>query len=216
MPLDQLKRREFVTLIGSVAAWPITARAQRAKKPAQIGFLGTSSPSLEHHLVDAFRQKLRELGHIEGEDIVIEYRWADGQDDQLPSLAADLVRLKPDVIVTAGTPGTRAAQQATKTIPIVFASSGNPVYAGLVGSFARPGGNITGFTILGPELEGKRLEFLKKAVSGLSRVAVLWDAANFATTDYYQQAEAAAAALGVTLRPVVVSSEPMIWKMPSR
>jgi putative ABC transport system substrate-binding protein len=123
--------------------------------------LGISSPSLEPHYVEAFRQKLRELGHVDGESIVIEYRWAEGQDSRLPKLAAELVRLKPDVIVTTGTPGTLAAIQATKTIPIVMASSADPVASGLVSSLARPSGNVTGFTILGPALEGKRLELLQ-------------------------------------------------------
>src|SRR6516164_1068454 len=139
-----MRRRAFITLLGGAAAWPLVARAQQTGKVSRIGFLGPSSPALERHLVDAFRQKLRELGHVEGENLVIEYRWAEGQDEQLPSLAAELVRLKPDVIVTTGTPGALAARQATSTIPIVFASSGNPVGAGLAASFARPGGNITG------------------------------------------------------------------------
>jgi ABC-type uncharacterized transport system substrate-binding protein len=139
-------------------------------------------------------------GHIEGENIIIEYRWAEGRDDRLPNLAVDLVRLKPDVIVTTGTPGTLAAKQATHTIPIVFASSGNPVQGGLVASYARPGGNVTGFTILGPDLEGKRLEILKETVSGLSRIAVLWNPTNPGqTAGYYQQMRAAAEALGVTV-----------------
>ena len=161
-----MRRREFITLLGgAAAAWPLAALAQQTGKVSRIGFLGPSSPALERHLVDAFRQKLRELGHVEGENLVIEYRWAEGQDEQLPSLAAELVRLKPDVIVTTGTPGTLAARQATSTIPIVFASAGNPVGAGLAASFARPGGNITGFTIMA-ELEGKRLEILKRRFQG--------------------------------------------------
>jgi putative ABC transport system substrate-binding protein len=196
-----MKRREFITLLGgAAAAWPLAAHAQQAGKGSRIGYLGTSSPSLERLLVDAFRQKLRELGHIEGENINIEYRWAEGRDDRLPNLAVDLVRLKPDVIVTTGTPGTLAAKQATHTIPIVFASSGNPVQGGLVASYARPGGNVTGFTILGPDLEGKRLEILKETVSGLSRIAVLWNPTNPGqTAGYYQQMRAAAEALGVTV-----------------
>jgi putative ABC transport system substrate-binding protein len=178
----------------------MAVRAQQTGKASRIGYLGTSSLSLERHLVDAFRQKLRELGHVEGENIAIEYRWAEGRDDRLPGSAVELVRLQPDVIVTAGTPGTLAAKQATGTIPIVFASSGNPVLGGLVASYARPGGNITGFTILGPDLEGKRLELLKETVPGLSRVAVLWNPTNPGlTAGYYQQMRAAATALGVTV-----------------
>jgi putative tryptophan/tyrosine transport system substrate-binding protein len=198
-----IRRREFiVTLGGATAAWPLAVLAQQTGKVSRIGFLGISSPSLERHLVDAFRQRLRELGHVEGENIAIEYRWAEGQDDRLPSLAAELVRLKPDVIVTTGTPGTLAAKQATSTIPIVFASSGNPAEAGLAASIARLGGNVTGFTITA-ELEGKRLEILKEAVPGLSRVAVLWNPANPVVREFYQQTRSAATALGVTLQTVV-------------
>ena len=200
-----MKRREFITLLGGAAAavtWPVRARAQTGKT-SRIGFLGTSSPSLERHLVDAFRQKLRELGDVEGDKIAIEYRWAEGRDSRLPGLAAELVRLKPDVIVTTGTPGTLAAKTATSTIPIVFTSSGNPVTAGLVASFSRPGGNITGFTISGPEMEGKRVQLLKEVVPRLSRVAMLWNSANPAIMDFYQQTRAAAAALGFALQPNV-------------
>src|SRR5260370_25330104 len=162
-----MRRREFITLLGGAAAvWPLAARAQQSRK--RIGFLGTSSLSLERPLVDAFVESLRELGHVDGENIVIEYRWAEGQDNRLPNLAAELVRLGPDVIVTTGTPSTIAAKQATSTIPIVFASSGSPITAGLVASLARPGGNVTGFTLAGPELEGKRVQLLKEAVPGLS------------------------------------------------
>src|SRR5215831_17188290 len=120
-----MRRREFITLFGGAAACSFAARAQQPGKVSRIGFLGTSSPSLERHLVEAFLQRLRELGYVEGKTIAIEYRWAEGQDDRLPDLAADLARVKPDVIVTSGTPGTLAAKRATATIPIVFASSGN-------------------------------------------------------------------------------------------
>ena len=125
-----MKRREFITLLGGAAAWPVAARAQQ-EKVAHIGFLGTSSPSLERHLVDGFREKLRELGHIEGENIVIEYRWAEGQDGRLPDLAAELVRLQPNVIVTTGTPGALAAMQATKTIPSSWRHLAIPLVRGL-------------------------------------------------------------------------------------
>jgi putative ABC transport system substrate-binding protein len=199
-----MNRRELITLLGGAAvARPLAARAQQIGKIRRIGYLGSSSPSLERHLVDAFRQKLRELGHLEGENIAIEYRWAEGRDDRLPGLAAELARLQPDVIVTTGTPGTLAAKTATSTIPIVFASSGNPVSGGLVAGYARPGGNVTGFTVLGPELEGKRLQILREVVPGLSRIAVLWNPANPAVIDFYQQTQAAAAALGLVLQPVV-------------
>jgi putative ABC transport system substrate-binding protein len=201
MLFDQLKRREFITLVGGTAAWPLVARAQQSRK--RVGFLGTSSLRLERHLVDAFVQTMRELGNVEGENIAIEYRWAEGNDNRLPKLAADLVRLQPEVIVTTGTPGTIAAKQATRTIPIVFASSGNPISAGLVASLARPGGNVTGFTLSGAELEGKRLQLLKEAVPGLSRLALLWNSANPPVFEFYQLTKAAAAALGLTLQPAV-------------
>jgi len=197
-----MKRREFIWLLGgAAAAWPLAARAQQSRK--RIGFLGTSSLSLERPLVDAFVESLRELGHVDGENIVIEYRWAEGQDNRLPNLAAELVRLGPDVIVTTGTPSTIAAKQATSTIPIVFASSGSPITAGLVASLARPGGNVTGFTLSGAELEGKRVQLLKEAVPGLSRLAVVLNPANPPVFEFYQYTKAAAAALGLTLQPVV-------------
>jgi putative tryptophan/tyrosine transport system substrate-binding protein len=203
-----MRRRDFIKLIGGAAVpWPFTARAQQTRKVSRIGYLGTSSSNLERRVLDAFRQKLRELGQVEGENIAIDYRWAEGQDDEFPQLAAELVRLKPDVIVTTGTPGTLAAKQATGTIPIpiVFSSSGSPVNAGLIASYARPGGNVTGFTFTGPELEGKRLQILKDVVPGLSRVAVLWNAASMGV-EFYRQTEAAAAALSVILQPVVQAS----------
>ena len=197
-----MQRREFITLLGSAAVmWPFTAPAQQSRKVSRVGYLGTSSSSLEAHVLDAFRQKLRELGHVEGENVAIEYRWAEGQDDRLPELAVELVRLKPDVIVTRGTPGTLAAKQATNTIPIIFAGIGDPVNAGLVASYARPEGNVTGLTFTGPELEGKRLQILKEVVPGLSRVAALWNPVSMGG-EFYRQTQIAATALGVTLQPV--------------
>lgn len=198
-----MKRRKFITLLGAATAWPLAARAQQTGKMSRIGYLGSSSPSLEPHYVEAFRQKLRDLGYVEGENIAIEYRWAEGQDDRLPNLATELVRLKPDIIVTTGTPGALAAMQATKTIPIVMASSGDPVGLGLVASLVRPGGNVTGFTILGPELEGKRLEFLKQAVPDLARIAVLWNPSNPAIVLFFATMENAGRALRISLDPVV-------------
>jgi putative ABC transport system substrate-binding protein len=199
-----MNRRTFLCgLALGTLALPLAAEAQQAGKVYRIGYLGTSSPSLEPHYVEAFRQKLRDLGYIEGQNSVIEYRWAEGQDDRLPGLAAELVRLKADVIVTTGTPGTLAAKQATKTIPIVMASSGNPVQSGLVASLNRPGGNVTGLSIFAPELEGKRLELLKEAVPRLSRVALLWNPANPALTVIFQETQIAAQALRLTLQPVV-------------
>ena len=197
-----VRRRDFISLLGAAAAWPVCARAQTGKT-SRIGFLGPSSASQESHVVNAFRKQLSEMGHVEGSTFAIEFRWAEGRDSRLAALAAELVRLKPDVIVTTGTPGSLAAKRATTTIPIVFASSGNPVAAGLVPSFSRPGGNVTGFTISGPELEGKRVQLLKEVVPQLSRVAVVWNSANPAIFDFYQQTRAAGAALGFAVEPNV-------------
>ena len=199
-----MRRRDFISLLGgAVVGRPFAAQAQQTGKVSRIGYLGASSASLERRNLDAFRQTLRDLGHVEGDNITFEYRWAEGDDSRLPGLAVELVHLKVDVIVTLGTPGTLAAKQATNTIPIVCASFGNPVESGLVASYARPGGNVTGFVGSPPELETKRLQILKDVVPGLSRVAVMWNSANTAVVAYYRQVQAAAAALGVTLQPVV-------------
>jgi putative ABC transport system substrate-binding protein len=136
---------------------PPTEAQQRVRLP-RIGYLGTSSASLEPELVKAFQKGLRDLGYVEGQNIAIEYRWAEGNDHRLPDLVAELVRLKVDLILTAGTPGALAAKRATQTIPIVMAVTGDAVGAGLVSSLARPGGNLTGLTAMVPDLEGKRLE----------------------------------------------------------
>jgi putative ABC transport system substrate-binding protein len=203
-----IQRRDFITFIGgAAAAWPLAARAQQGKT-FRIGYLGVSSPSLEPHYVAAFREKLRELGRIDGENIAIEYRWAEGQDNRLPSLATELVDLHPDIIVTTGTPGALAAMQATKTIPIVMASSADPVAAGLVASLARPKENVTGFTILGPELEAKRLELLKQTVPSLAQVAILRNPNNPAVVSYFEATKTAAQTLQIALDPVAEVRQP--------
>jgi ABC-type uncharacterized transport system substrate-binding protein len=200
MQFDKLKRRDFIKLLGGAALLPPqVAHAQQTGKVSRIGYLGVSSSSLEPHYVEAFRQKLRDLGHVDGENIAIEYRWADGQDDRLPRLATELVHLNPDVIVTTGTPGALATMQATKAIPIIMASSADPVAAGLVASLARPGENVTGFTILGPELEAKRLELLKQAVPNVSHIAVLWNPSNPAIVSYFEATKSAAELLHISL-----------------
>src|SRR4029450_13640367 len=169
-----MNRRETIIVLVALGAVPLAAEAQQAAKGARIGYL-SSSLSASPHLRDAFLQGLRNLGYVEGRNVVIEYRDAEGKVEQLPALAADLVALKVDVIVVGGgTRPTLAAMQATRTIPIVFTGVGDPVESGLVTSLARPGGNVTGLSSLGPELVGKRLELLKQAVPGVSRVAVLF------------------------------------------
>ena len=197
-----MRRREFITLLGG-ASLPVGARAQAARV-ARIGLL--SSRSLEAPLLDAFRQGLNELGYIAGRNIVVEYRAADGKIERLPVLATELARLKVDVIVAGATPATRAAQQATTTIPIVGWAMGDPVGDGLVASLAAPGGNITGSTNLGPELVSKRLALLTELLPQMSRLGVLWHP-NFSqrtTSDMLNKIADAAATLGVHLQLVEV------------
>jgi putative ABC transport system substrate-binding protein len=163
-------------LVGLALGLVRIAEAQQPTKiPRIIGFLGTTSPSTIPARIEAFRQGLRELGYLEGKNIVIEYRWAEGKVDRLPALAAELVRLKVEVIVTGAPQATRSAKQATVTVPIVMAVDDDPVGSGFVSSLARPGGNITGLSSLSPELSGKQLELLKEVLPNLSRVAVLGD-----------------------------------------
>jgi putative ABC transport system substrate-binding protein len=174
------------------------AQAQQAKKIARIGFLSQDSGPTSRS--EAFREGLRELGYVEGKNIAIEYRYADGKLDQLPSLAAELVRLKVDIIVTQSTLDAYAARNVTSTIPIVMTASGDTVGTGLVASLARPGGNITGLTALSRELSGKRLELLKEAVQGLARVAVLWNAANPDKARDVEESQLQATKLGLEIQ----------------
>jgi putative ABC transport system substrate-binding protein len=168
-----MRRREFITLLGSAAAsWPLAARAQQPAKLPTIGFLGVIPASAQRTWTDAFVQRLRELGWIEGRTVVIEYRWAEGRTERYAEIAAEFVRLEIDVFVTTGA-AVPALKQATAVIPIVFAIDGDPVGRGLVASLARPGGNVTGLSIQVPELAGKRLGLLREVVPGLRRVAVV-------------------------------------------
>jgi putative ABC transport system substrate-binding protein len=204
MLLTSATLQALVAFACGLLAAPLAADAQQAGRTVTIGYLGNSSPSLESNFVEAFRKGLRQLGYVEGRNLIIRFAWAEGQQERHPVLARELVRLKPDVILTAGTPGTLAAKQATQSIPIVMAIAGDPVGAGLVSSLARPGGNVTGHSTLTPEVEGKRLELLKEAVAKLSRVAVLRNPANPFTPISWKATQAAAEALGVKLQPVEV------------
>src|SRR5712692_7602138 len=179
-----------------------TAAAQPAGKVPRVGYLitGSHSDPQRQRLFEAFRQGLRELGYVEGQNIAIESRWAEGKDDRLPALAADLVRSKVDIIVAQSGAATQAAQQATRTIPIVMSLSNDPVGSGLVASLARPGGNVTGLTIIAPDLAGKQFQLLKEVIPKLSRVALLTNPANPASAPFVREAEAAARALGVRLQ----------------
>ena len=198
-------RRAFIGTLAGVLAAPLAAGAQQPARVARIGFLVTGSlESPETRIsLNAFRQGLRERGYVEGQNIVIEYRSADGKIERLPGLAIELARLKVDLIIAGNTPMARAAQQATTTIPIVTSVMGDPVGDGLVASLARPGGNITGLTFLGPELVPKRLGLLKEALPRVSRVAALWHPGAFGertTTNMLKATEDAARTLGVQLQ----------------
>ena len=200
-----IDRRTFLAGTGAVLlAAPLAADAQQAEKIWRIGF-HSLNVAPNRHLQEAFREGLRDLGYVEGRNLVIEYRDAKGKSERLPALAAELVALKVDVIVTGGQAQALAAKQATRTLPIVFAQAADPVTSGLVTSLARPGGNITGLSNLSPELVGKCLEQLTQAVPGVSRVAVLWQPGVLGERtekDQLKGAEVAARTLGVRLQVV--------------
>ena len=192
-----MKRREFITLLGgAVATWPLAARAQQPGKLPTIGFLGSSTPSTFGPWVAAFMERLRELGWAEGRTIAIEYRWAEGHSERFAKIAAELVRLKVDVIVTTGT-SVLAAKQATAVIPIVFAVANDPVGTGVVASLARPGGNVTGLSLEAPDLAGKRVGLLREALPGLRRLAIMFNAGYSAAVLETDEIQAAARALGL-------------------
>jgi ABC-type uncharacterized transport system substrate-binding protein len=201
-----MKRREFITFFGGAAAvWPLTAQAQQAKVPV-VGFLDPTSSDAEADRLRAFRQGLKDSGYVEGENVAIEYRWAENQIDRLPELAADLVRRQVAVIATRST-GVFAAKSATSTIPIVFAISEDPVRLGLVSSLARPGGNLTGVNFFSTEVAAKRLELLRELVPGVARVAVLVNPANAMRAEAtVKDVQAAAGAMGLKAIQVVRAS----------
>jgi ABC-type uncharacterized transport system substrate-binding protein len=195
------------TLCAMLFALCFSVEAQQAKKIPQIGFLSRRSaptPSNPYPSADAFLQGLRDLGYFEGKNIRIEYRYAAGREDRLPALATELVQLKVDVLVSATLPGIRAAKQATKTVPIVMVTPADPVATGLIESLARPGGNITGVTRLTRDLSGKRLELLKEAVPGISRVGVLGDESAPSTATALKDYETVGRALKVQIQSLQV------------
>jgi putative ABC transport system substrate-binding protein len=198
-----MRRREFITLVGvAAAAWPLAVWAQQAGKIHTVGFLSPGSPP-EFFLPVLF-DALAESGWIEGKNIVVERRYAENRLERLPGLAAELVHLNVDVIVAAGTLGPLAAKRATSTIPIVMTAAGDPLGSGLVASLARPGGNVTGMSLMVPDLGGKRLELLKELLPRLSRVAVLWDAANPYPAIVFKETQAAGQRLGIEVRSLEV------------
>jgi putative tryptophan/tyrosine transport system substrate-binding protein len=191
-------RRGFITLLGGAAvAWPALANAQQTAKLPTIGYLGPNSRSLDSQRLVAFVQRLRELGWIEDRTITIEYRWAEGRNEHLADIAANFVRRKVDVIVTSATPPTVAVKEATSVIPIVFASIGDPVGAGVVKSLARPGGNATGLSLQATDAAGKRLELLGEVVTGLRRLAIMANSGNPSAALEMREAEATARTLGL-------------------
>ena len=200
------RRKLLIALGASFVSWPSASDAQQPARVVRIGLLSSFSPSETAVWHEAFRQGLRELGWVEGQNIAIEYRYADGKQDRLPELAGDLVRLKVDIIVAAIARDAQTAQKATRAIPIVVASAADPVAGGLVESLARPGGNITGLSQIAPELAGKRLELLKEIVPKLSRVAVLWNPQGPASTLSWKEIQLPARALGLQLHPMEVWS----------
>src|SRR3984893_6496084 len=197
-----MRRRQFIALVGGAVAWPIGVSAQQsAAKVRRMGYLAGSSSSTLALLIEGFRQGLRELGWIEGQNIVIDYRFAEGRFDRLPDLAAELVRRKVDIIVAAPTPAAVAAENATETIPVVMINVGDPVALGLIASLARPGGNVTGLAYsVGVELFGKQLELLKETVPKVRRVAILSNPANPVHALEIKNVKAAAQSLGVQLQ----------------
>jgi putative ABC transport system substrate-binding protein len=200
MQFDQLKRREFITLLGGAAPWPFAARAQQPGKLPTIGLLTAGAPATHGGWVNAFVQRLHELGWVDGRTLAIEYRWAEGRPERYAEIAAEFVRLKVDVIVTQGG-AVAAAKKATSVIPIVFTVAADPLGAGLVASLSRPGGNVTGLSLQFTDLAGKRLELLHEAVSHLGRLAIMANAAYRAAALEMATVEATARRLGLEVVP---------------
>jgi putative ABC transport system substrate-binding protein len=197
-----MRRRDFITLLGgAAAAWPLAARAQQPGKPPTIGFMGSTTPQVAAQWVASFVQRLRELGWLEGRDVAIEYRWAEGRGERFAEIAAEFVRLKVDVILTHNTPTVLAAKQATSVIPIVFATAGDPVGSGLVATLARPGGNVTGISSQASDAAGKRLELLREVVPGLRRFAVLANLASSFPALELDEVQAASRTVGLEVFP---------------
>jgi putative ABC transport system substrate-binding protein len=204
--IAKLKRREFITLLGGAAAWPLAARAQQPQTPV-VGVLSVRGPGEDLHLLAAFRQGLKDAGYVEGQNTAIEYRFADGKYDQLPALAADLVRRQVTVIAALGTPAAPAAKAATAAIPIIFTVGVDPVEVGLVASLSRPGGNLTGVTGLGVELGPKRLELLRELIPGATLIAALLNPNPPAAETLSSDLQASARSLGLELHILNAGTE---------
>jgi ABC-type uncharacterized transport system substrate-binding protein len=193
-----------IVLLGGLLAAPLAAEAQPLGKVPRVGYVFARVSSADQRLWDEARQGLRELGYVDGRNITLEIRWAEGRNERLPELVAELVRLKVDVLVVATTPGALAAKNATRTIPIVLVAVGDPVGSGLVASLARPGGNVTGLSLLNQELSGKRLELLKEGLPRISRVAILTNPGNPIHATFWKETDTAAQTLGLQLQPISV------------
>jgi putative ABC transport system substrate-binding protein len=197
-----MRRREFIRLLGGASVlWPQVVRGQQLSRIAKIGHIESGSPASSPNLLAAFQQRLRELGYAEGQNLFIERRYAEGREERLPQLAAELVQFGVDVIFAIGPPQALAAAKATDRIPIVFVGGGDPVEIGLVKSLAHPGGNVTGLTFVTVELASKRIQLLKEAVSVAKRVAILWNPNNVINKLELKEATATAEALGLTPLP---------------
>src|SRR5215510_8586641 len=208
---DSTMRRSAIALIIPLALGffvaPLTAEAQPASRLPRIGFLGNSTAALEANLVGPFREGLRDLGYVEGRNVLIEYRWAEGKYDRFPVLIGELLALKVAVIVTAGTPATLAVKKATTSVPLIMTAVGDPVGTGIVPSLSRPGGNITGLTAISTELDAKRLELLREVVPSVSYIAVLWNAASPLQVLAEKQVHVAAEVLGMRVLSLGVKNE---------
>jgi putative ABC transport system substrate-binding protein len=200
-----MRRRHVIHVVcAALVLSVVTVRAQQSARIHRIGFLANSTAALEHHLIEPFRDGLRELGYEEGRNIALEFRWAEGRYERFPALIAELLGLKVDVIVTAGTPAALAVKKATATVPLVMVAVGDPVGTGLAESLARPGGNATGLTSIAPELQGKRLELLQEVTPKLSHFAVLWNPVNPIQVIEKTDVQAAASALKMRVLSVPV------------
>ena len=196
--VSYMQRREFITLFGGAAAtWPLAAHAQQPAKLPTIGFLGPQTQAAQREWTEAFLQRMAEHGWVDGRTVAIEYRWGEGRSERFAEIAAEFVRLKVDIIVTAGTAAVIAAKQATSVIPIVFGTAGDPVGTGLVPSLARPGGNVTGLSNQSADIPGKRLELLREVVPGLRRLAIMANIGSSIGVDERDEVEAAAVKLGL-------------------
>jgi putative ABC transport system substrate-binding protein len=200
--------KKIITFAVSALLFALCIRAEAQQpKVARIGFLGNSTPELEANLIEPFREGLRELGYVEGKNLAIEWRWAEGKYERFPALIAELIASKVDLIVTAGTPASLAVKKATTTIPLVMIAVGDPVGSGLIASLAHPGGNITGLTSISPELDGKRLELLREVVPNISHVAVMWNPTSPLQVIAEKATRAAAQSMGIKILSLGVKAD---------